>query len=95
MPKRKKKNTEENILNALDYIKSGSSIREASRRYKFPNSTLRWRTRNIPKKPGPAPLLNPDDEKQLVDYIRFQASKGSPVTTTWLLATAARLMKHR
>ena len=38
---------------------------------------------------------SPADEKQLVDYIRYQASKGEPVTTTWLLETAARLMKHR
>ena len=92
----KRKNySQEDLNNAIEYIKSGSSIRDASRRYKVPNSTLRWRLSKVPRKPGPAPFLNPTDEKQLSDYVKYQASKGAPVTTTWLLETAARLMQYR
>ena len=94
MPKRKVY-TEEDILNGLEYIRSGASIEDASRRYKVPSSTLRWRMRNSPKKSGPEPLLHPKDEKQLADYVKFQASKGTPITTAWLRDTATRLANHR
>ena len=94
MPKIKKY-TENDIVNAIDYIESASSVREASRRYKIPNATLRWRMKNSPKKPGPVPILSAQDEQQLAVYIRYQASKGQPVTTSWLFGTATCLMKHR
>ena len=54
--KTKQKITKEDIWNALYYIKNGSLIREALRRYKVLNTKLRWRARTIPKKPGRAPL---------------------------------------
>ena len=94
MPKRKVY-SEEDLSNGLEYIKSGASIEEASRKLKVPSSTLRLRLRNTPRQTGPGPLMDPSDEKQLSDYVKFQASKGTPVTTTWLRETAARLARHR
>ena len=89
------KYSEGDVVNGIDYITSGASVREASRRSKLPNSMLRWRLRNTSRKTRTYPLMNPNDEKQIADYAQFQANKGTPVTLTWLKETGARLINHR
>ena len=95
MPK-KKRWTDEEMINAIDLVKSGESIRKASKVYGVPRTTMRDRLiLGDPKKPGSKTLLTIHEEEQLVKYVKYMSRTGNPVTVNWICETAVRLMACR
>ena len=55
----------------------GNEISEVSRKYNIPESTIRAKKLGIyaDKKPGPAPVLTADEERDLVKFGFFTVAK--------------------
>lgn len=81
--------SEEAVKRALVEVKQGSKISEVSKKYDIPDSTLRAKKLNKynDKKPGPAPILNKEQEQEIVDWIFEMCRRGFPVTKAQLLSS--------
>lgn len=75
-----KKYTEDVLQKALESIKNGMGVREASRTFKIPRATLQFRKSSKFKKPncGPNPVLTAEEENLLVEWICENHRKGFP-----------------
>lgn len=79
---------EKQMLSALQSIKDGKSVSEASKLYNVPRSTLwdKYRGRvPVERKMGPDTILTEEEEKQLVKWMFEVAKLGFPVTKHQLL----------
>ena len=68
-----------NLLRAYEATQSGMSVYRASCVYSVPESTLRDRTRcnvALDATPGPSTLLSWEEEKHLVDHIKYMGDIG-------------------
>lgn len=82
MPKGKKRNYDDSTLNlALEEIKESGKIREISRKYGIPKSTLHFKLKNPTHKTtfGPAPVLTAEEEQLLEFWIKEMMRKGFPL----------------
>ena len=80
---------------ALDDIKSGTSISAASRTFNVPYATLHARVNgkyNIDVKPGPSSILTKSEEKDLVNWIFHLSKCGFPVTKEDLLDSVQNIV---
>lgn len=91
--KRKKKCKEnqyssETLVQALDSIGKGCTIREAAYRHGIPKTTLHAKLKNhspVNCKKGPQTVLSATEKQDIVDWILYSAEKGFPVTKSHLL----------
>lgn len=67
---------------ALEMIKKGMPIKQASREFKIPRGTLQNRIHNRTKKAvncsGPPPVLTEEEELDIVEWVNNNARKGFP-----------------
>lgn len=75
--------SELNLAAALEAVRTGSSISEASRRYEIPRTTLglHYRNGNPVKHLGRKSILSVDQENDLVARIHKLAEIGMPITS--------------
>ncbi|KAK9728341.1 CENP-B N-terminal DNA-binding domain [Popillia japonica] len=81
--KRRAQWSEEALGEALEAIKAGTSINQASKYYAIPRTTLglHYRNKNPNKRIGRKSVLNQDQENDLVARIHKLAEIGMPVTS--------------
>lgn len=68
-----------NLLRAYEATQSGMSVYRAARTYSVPESTLRDRTRcnvALDATPGPETILSWEEEKHLVEHIKYMGDIG-------------------
>jgi len=88
--------TEINLLNAIDAVKSGSSIRQASRDWGIPLTTLYGRlTGRVSRREAKEHVqrLSPTQESSLVDWVLVQDQLGLPPTHRQIKHFAQRILK--
>ena len=74
------KYSEVSLLNAIDAVKSGSSVNKAANTYGIPESSLRYKIRTDSttiEKRGRQRHLSPGEEQDLVDWIIECANRGN------------------
>ena len=92
----KKTYSEETMEKAIEMLKSGISISKAAKNCSVPKPTLTYRiVHPSVGSHGQAPGLSKDDEMQIVNYAKFMANAGAPVTSKWLCETAGQIAKQR
>ena len=67
------------MINAMEGVKKGSSIKRASEEYAVPRTTLQdCVLGNVEhgKKPGPEPYLNVEEEKDLASFVELVEDTG-------------------
>ena len=75
----RKQLSQESMDAALKAIQDGNGVRETARMYNLPVEMLRHHVIGaVPAncKPGPKPVLNPDEEQALYDYCLKMADMG-------------------
>lgn len=86
----------ETLAAAMEAVKSGMPIREASRRYRIPRTTLL--NRHHDKKPllirkmGPAPVLTYAEERQLSDWLQDLYRRGFSRKKSDVINSASRIL---
>ena len=72
---------DDQLKKAIDAINSGSSQRDAAKRFGIPRSTLARRLKGTgkPKKPGRPPVLTEDEEKIIVHKTQVMCDWGYPL----------------
>lgn len=76
-------------------IQQGMSVYKASKLYNVPETTLRNKRQDLysNEKCGKKPVLNLNEEEQIVDWIHYLCKCGFPVTKKQLLHTVSKLVK--
>ena len=89
--------SQEDLEAALNAVhEENLSLREAAGRYGIPKSTISTYLTGksvIGKKPGPATILTPGEEKKLLDYALHMSEIGYGRTKDQLLEMVQKLMK--
>lgn len=96
MPKLRMQYTKENLLIAVNEVKSGHlTATAASNRYNIPKPTIRARVKNrySDKKPGPQTVFSTEEETQIAEWIFESGKTGFPVTKPHLLNTVQTICK--
>lgn len=91
--------SEQNLKDALRDIKeNGIKVREASRKYMVPKTTIfdriSGRKPEYLKKPGPRPILTTEGEKRIKDWVISLAKCGFPINKNMLLETVSKIAKE-
>jgi len=87
--------TESNLLNALNAVKSGSSIRQAARDWGIPLTTLHGRiVGRVSRREANehTQRLSPTQEASLVDWVLLQDKLGLPPTHRQIKSFAQRIL---
>lgn len=94
--KKRKCYTDAQVAEALLSIRQGMSIYQASKQYNVPKTTLRSKRDELyeNEKCGKQPVLNRNEEKQVVDWIHYLGKSGFPVTKEQLLHTVSKLVEN-
>lgn len=98
MPKATKKTkgyTQEDVKAALDQIAKGMPLREATKRYNVPRSTLYCKFKNIYPvecSKGPPTILSKEEESLLTEWIIYCCDRGFPVNKNQLLDSVSKLV---
>ena len=82
---------EESMKEAVAFVQSGSSLRQAAKLYNVPVETLRRRfngTVTLDCKPGPSTVLTADEEQCLAHYVIEMADRGFGLVSEDLMRTA-------
>ena len=90
--------TDVSLENALNSITNdGMSIREASKLYGIPSSSIRDHLygRKTSRHKGIRPVLTPHDEKKIVDYVFKMQGRGHPLTAAELRLKVATAIQTR
>ena len=85
------------LLKALENIRKGAAIRDTSRKYGIPFTTLRNKFVGvvpIDKKPGPKTYLSKEEEDELVKWIIKMGTIGFPVTKDQLLDSVQKIINE-
>ena len=85
------------MLQALEKVEGGMTVREASRIYSVPRGTLRDRVKGQVvhgTRPGPKNLLSGEEEEELFDYCKYCVKNGFPISKALFMAAAVSL-RHR
>lgn len=87
---------EKSLIAALDAVKNGMAIREASRRFNVPKTTIQdrihGRIKEGPRKMGPPTILSTQEESELVHWLKELASTGFPRKKADLLNTVQKIV---
>lgn len=87
---------EEKLTQALDAIRNGMSIREASRTFSVPRGTLQdrlhLRVPEGPRRMGPESVLNKHEEAEIATWLKNLAICGFPIKPDNLLNTVQQIM---
>lgn len=87
--------TSEQLKNALEAVKNGMPVLAASKTFKVPRSTLRYKVSgDRPEsfgKVGPNCVLGDDVEKLLCDWMKASCAKGFPVTRDGLCYSVQKI----
>lgn len=78
----KKRYTQEDINAALKDMKNGMPLREASKKYNVPKSTLYCKVKNIYPvecSKGPPTILTKEEELQIKEWIIYCCNRGFPI----------------
>lgn len=84
------------LQQAINEIKDKKlSIREASRNFAVPRSTIQDRLKGVSKaklirKPGPQPILTADGEEKIANWVLNLAKCGFPITKNHLMETGQK-----
>lgn len=84
------------LAEALVEIRMGHTVNSVSKRYNIPRTTLlSKRDGRVPVDAtyGPSPILAPEEEKSVVDWILLCSSRSFPVTKTQLTMSVAHFIK--
>ncbi|XP_060808094.1 uncharacterized protein LOC132903545 [Amyelois transitella] len=94
--KKRKRYTNAQVAEALLSIRQGMSIYKASRQYNVPETTLRSKRDELyeNERCGKQPVLNLNEERQIVDWIHYLGKCGFPVTKDQLLHTVSKLVEN-
>lgn len=73
--------TKEAMCNAIKFVTSGGSIRQASKKFDVPRSSIQFKILNpLTKfKSGPDPVLTEAEETTLCNHVLKQAKRGFPM----------------
>ena len=96
MSKSRKQWSNESMLAAVEYVKQGNPLREASRLYNVPLETLRRRTTGsveIDCRPGPSTVLTPEEEDRLAAYAIEMAERGFGLILEDLMRLAFQIVE--
>lgn len=93
--KKRKCYTNSQVAKALSMIQQGMSVYKASKLYNVPETTLRNKRQDLysNEKCGKKPVLNLNEEEQIVDWIHYLCKCGFPVTKKQLLHTVSKLVE--
>lgn len=86
----------EGVYKAIDAIEKGASLRQASRDFNVPRSTLYNKLHHVvpvEATKGPATYLTYEEEALLVGWILYCCDRGFPVTKTILLDRVQKLVE--
>lgn len=86
----------ETLENALKSIENGTSIYRASKSFNIPVSTLHkkhTKKENVLLKKGAPTTLTHQEEKELVEWIKVSAARGSPQSFRNIRLAAAKIVK--
>ncbi|CAH0721510.1 unnamed protein product, partial [Brenthis ino] len=87
---------EDKLTQALDAIRNGMKIREASRLYSVPRGTLQdrlhFRVPEGPRKMGPDSILSKSEETEIANWLITLADCGFPLKSDNLLNTVQNIM---
>ena len=67
------------MINAMEAVKKGSSIKMAAEEYAVPRTTLQdcvFGNAERGKKPGPEPYLNVEEEEDMVKFVEVVVDNG-------------------
>ncbi|XP_055634693.1 uncharacterized protein LOC129774767 isoform X2 [Toxorhynchites rutilus septentrionalis] len=83
------------VADALEMVRTGSSVRQAARLYGIPNSTLREKLlgRHSQPNPGKARVLEATEEGRIVEWLLAKIKVGFPVDTKRLVSTVAHYVR--
>lgn len=94
--RRKSNYTNKQIEQAVEAVKNGTSLREASRNFNIPRTTLtdiiNGKSPMIRQPKGPPPVLGTEGEKKIYDWIMESAACGFPVKKYRLLLTVQKIV---
>lgn len=85
---KRKQYSPDDVRKALDAVNKGLSFREAEKKFGVPATSVHRAVRHpekIDSKHGPAPVLSPAVEKEILHWILYRAERGYPVTKTEFL----------
>lgn len=97
VPKKNSLWTNEELKQAMDAVGDGTSMRKASQEFSIPYSTLRewsYGARTSRKRGAPA-VLNPAEERQLVDYLVNMCELGYGLTPITLKLKVYEITRGR
>lgn len=81
----------------MEEIKAGRSIRQTSKKYNIPKTTLQNKKCGLLKptigKNGPSCILGDSDESKLVEWVIYVSDRGFPVTKLQLINSVQMLLK--
>ena len=88
---------EADVQKAIESIVNGMSYGQASHIYGIPKTTLYDRVKNVGKLShhDRKPAFTKLEEIQLVNFSKFMANAGTPVTQETAVDTAIRFAAHR
>ncbi|XP_075975831.1 uncharacterized protein LOC142976394 isoform X1 [Anticarsia gemmatalis] len=94
--KKRKCYTNAQVAEALSSIRQGLSIYQASKQYNVPETTLRSKRDELYENEhcGKQPVLNLNEERQIVDWVHYLDKCGFPVTKHQLLHTVSKLVEN-
>lgn len=93
----RKKWTDDQLKSAVAEVRGGRTISSVSQGTGIPKTTLRNKVSGkskIGKNVGPPPILTPEDEDIIVQWMFFLSCRGFRVTKSQLLKNVAQLMKQ-
>jgi transposase-like protein len=93
MSKAKKKYSENDVIEAIEAVKNGKTLREAASTYGVPKSTISDRMANPNDKRGRPTALSDKVERDLADWLRFMAAACMPVTRKQFAVALAQSLK--
>lgn len=92
--KKNKNYNRETLTNAVAEMRAGASIRQVSKKYGIPKSTLAdHKLGKYGCGPHPNRAINEDEEEALVRYIIWMADHGFPLTRTIVKGLAQEMIK--
>ncbi len=84
---------EAEMNSALEAIKKGSTVRNASKKFEVPYTTLLYKSQGkFGNKMGPEPILKAEYEETLIGWINKMKELGFPIVKDHLLDSVERLV---
>lgn len=91
------KYSEQDLKDAVRDVQTGNlKLREASRKYNVPHSTLinKLKSTTLERKMGPSTILTKDEEELICKWIFANAKKGIPINKKTLMLTVGEIINN-